>query len=133
MIAFKNSQHQAAFHDLLSQMDLAPKALSRLSPLLRRQLAFIYLIAYYQEDYKKYEGEAFYVEPDYDDIHFSIGGPTYLLDSHIGTRTYGHEMILEAAKAMLEGKEVKEDIADETVKFLIHEAKCFVKEKENDY
>nr|WP_302596678.1 hypothetical protein [uncultured Cellulosilyticum sp.] len=133
MIAFRNLQHQAAFHDLLKQMDLSTKALKTPSQLLRRQLAFIYLIAYYQEDYKKYEGEAFYIEPDYDDIHFSIGGPTYLLENQIGTRRYGHEIILEAAKAVLEGKEIKVDVADETVKFLIHEAKCFVKEKENDY
>lgn len=133
MIAFKELQHQAAFDDLLKQMDLSPETLRMPSPLLRRQLAFIYLIAYYQEDYKKYEGEAFYIEPDYDDIHFSIGGPTYLLDSQIGTRRYAHEIILEAAKAVLEGKEVKEHMADETIKFLIHEVKCFVKEKENDY
>lgn len=117
-----------AFHDLVEQMALSKETLQQPTLLLRRQLAFAYLIAFYQDDYKKYEGEAFYIEPDYDEIHFSIGGPTYLLEDQIGTRTYHHEMILEAAKDLLEGKEVKEESDDEIVTFLIHQAKSFVKE-----
>ncbi len=128
MIAFKNVQHHQAFYDLLAQMDLPQEFFITPSTLLRRQLAFIYLIAYYQEDYKRYEGEAFYIEPEYDDMHFSIGGPTYLLEDQIGTRTYGHEIILEGAKALLEGKEIITVPKDETIRFLLHQAECFVKE-----
>lgn len=128
MIAFKNLQHRHAFYDLLEQMELSEKTLKKPSILLRRQLAFMYLIAYYQDDYKQHEGEAFYIVPEYDDIHFSIGGPTYLLEDGIGTKKQGYEVILEAAKAFLEGKEINEIRADETITFLIHQAQCFVKE-----
>ncbi|WP_172674748.1 hypothetical protein [Cellulosilyticum ruminicola] len=117
-----------AFQKLVAQMALSEGIYEVPSQNLKKQFAFLYLIAFYQTDYKKHEGEVFYIEPEYDDIHFSIGGPTYLLEEKIGTRTYGHEIILEPAKAFLEGKEVNEEVFDEQTSFLIHQAKSFIKE-----
>ncbi len=117
-----------SFQELVAQMALSEAIYVAPSEGLKKQFAFIYLIAFYQADYKRYEGEAFYIAPEYDDIHFSIGGPTYLFDEAIGTRTYPHEIILEPAKALLEGKEVKEEGFDEVASFLVHQAKSFVKE-----
>lgn len=117
-----------SFQELVGQMALSEDVYEVPSKTLKKQFAFLYLIAFYQADYKRYEGEAFYITPEYDDIHFSIGGPTYLLEEKIGTRIYGHEIILEPAKALLEGKEIREEGFDELISFLIHQAKSFVKE-----
>lgn len=128
MIAFKDMAHLMRFQDLVTQMALSETVFQNPTPLLKRQLAFIYLIAYYQEDYKVYEGENFYIVPNYDDVNFSVGGPTYLLEEQIGVKTYSHEIILEVARALLEGQDIKEKSTDETITFLIHQAKSFVKE-----
>ena len=102
-LLFKDEKHQKAYYQLLEEADLTENELQQPSKLLRRQLAFLYLIALFQEDYRHYEGEVFYVEA-YEEI--SLGGPTYLLEGCIGEGTYPHEHILFIAKALLQGAAV---------------------------
>ncbi len=100
-LIFKNHEHERAYNQLIEEADLTEIELKQPSVLLRRQLAFLYLIALFQEDYIYYEGEAFYVEA-YEEL--SLGGPTYLLDACMGEGTYPHEQILYIAKRLLQGE-----------------------------
>lgn len=83
--------------------------------LLKRQLAFLYMIAYYQEDYYQYEGETFYIECF---EALEIGGPTYLLEEEVVLRDeYPHEKVLSIAKTILLGKKLEKnkEIKNDTV------------------
>lgn len=100
-LLFKDNKHERAYNQLIEEADLTDTELRQPSALLRRQLAFLYLIALFQEDYIHYEGEAFCVEA-YEEL--SLGGPTYLLDPSIGQGTYPHEQILDIAKKLLQGE-----------------------------
>jgi hypothetical protein len=100
-LLFKDQKHQEAYEKLLEEADLTHSEWEKKTELIRRQLAFFYLIALFQEDYRHYEGEAFYVEA-YEEI--SLGGPTYLLEDCIGEGNYSHEQILFIAKELLQGK-----------------------------
>ncbi len=97
---FKDHHHEDAYNHLIEEADLTEIELKQPSALLRRQLAFLYLIALFQDDYIHYEGEAFYVEA-YEEL--SLGGPTYLLEACMGEGTYPHEQILYIAKKLLQG------------------------------
>ena len=100
-LLFKDDKHESAYRQLLEEADLTDTALQQPTLLLRRQLAFLYLIALFQEDYIHYEGEAFYVEA-YEEL--SLGGPTYLLETCMGEANYPHEQILDIAKKLLQGE-----------------------------
>ena len=99
-LIFKNHEHERAYNQLIQEADLTDTELRQPTALLRRQLAFLYLIALFQEDYIHYEGEAFYVEA-YEEL--SLGGPTYLLETCMAEETYPHEQILCIAKKLLQG------------------------------
>ncbi len=101
-LIFQDSKHEQAYHRFLHEAGLTQQELEVPSPLLRRQLAFLYLIALFQEDYIYYEGEVFYIEA-YDEL--SLGGPTYLLEEDIGEGDYPHEKILRVAKHILKGEQ----------------------------
>lgn len=100
-LTFQDSKHEQAFRVFLEEANYTPKELEVPSPLVRRQLAFLYLIALFQEDYIYYEGQGFYIEA-YEEI--SLGGPTYLLEDDIGEGNYPHEKILVVAKCILKGE-----------------------------
>lgn len=98
---YKHQAHQEAYEKLIEQMYLSQEEIKQPSSLLRKQLAFCYLIAMYQEDYEIYEGHQFYVEWGEE---LSIDGPTYLLEDKIGERRYNHEKILPVACQLLKGE-----------------------------
>lgn len=105
---FLTAWHKANFIHLLEEAYLDSEKMIASSfiegdSLLKRQLAFLYMIAYYQEDYRQYEGEAFYIEC-FEEME--IGGPTYLLEEEVSLREdYPHEKVLHYAKALLIGGE----------------------------
>lgn len=98
---YKHQAHKEAYQDLIEQMYLSQEELDHPTNLLRRQQAFCYLIAIYQEDYEKYEGHQFYIEWGEE---LSIDGPIYLLEEQIGERKYNHEKILLPACQILKGE-----------------------------
>ena len=103
-ILFKDMSHKKAYQIFIEDMYLSEKEQHHPSPLLKKQQGFVYLLALYQETYKAYEGEAFYIETGEE---LSLGGPTYLLEEEIGTSTCPHERILFLARCILR----EEDIA----------------------
>lgn len=102
-MVYKNKDHENAYKELVEQMYLSEDEIMNPAPLLKRQLAFCYLIALYQEDYEIYEGHKFYIELGED---LSLDGPTYLLEADIGERKYKHEQILPLASKVLKGDEI---------------------------
>ena len=101
---FSSKAHKEAFMEMLEDMYLSNKELEAPDKLLKKQLAFIYLIARYQEDYKQYEGDTFYIEYGEE---LSLGGPTYLLDERYGERKRPYECIVPIAANLL--KEIQKD------------------------
>lgn len=96
---FFSKTHKKEFVELLEQANLDKCALSSMSELERRQVAFLYLIALYQEEYKRYEGCKFYVE-DFGEL--SLDGPTYLLEeNYVSLSQYDHEVMLSIAMQIL--------------------------------
>lgn len=120
MLQFKDLKHKQEFECLLEQADLSEKERQAPSVLLKKQLAFLYLVAMFQADYITYEGEAFYLEA-YDEL--SIGGPTYLLEEQVGTLKAPHELILKVAQQILKGEAINCPKALEELKVYIEEAK----------
>lgn len=106
MIKFRDKEHEEEFKELLMQTELTDQEIMIADDLLKRQIAFFYLIALYQEEYLKYEGCKFYVEV-YEDI--SLDGPTYLLSDEIEEVNHAHEKMIKVAKALLQGKEPNTD------------------------
>lgn len=102
-ILFKDKQHKKAYQTFIEEMYLAEEEMKYPSPLLKRQQGFVYLLALYQEAYKQYEGEPFYIEVGEE---LSLGGPTYLLEESIGNSNYTHERILLLASCLLKGEEI---------------------------
>ena len=72
MNQFKNKIHEEAFNELITQSEGELSVYEIQDEQKRRQVAFLYLIAMYQEEYECYEGMKFYVEV-YEEI--SIDGP----------------------------------------------------------
>lgn len=100
-ITFFSKQHKEEFKELLEQAHLESAFSSSTSQLEHKQIAFLYLIACYQEEYKRYEGCKFYVE---DLGELSLEGPLYLLEEkYITLKQYDHEIMLGLAKKILEG------------------------------
>ena len=98
---FISEYHKEAFLELVEEMYLESKELKHPSNLLKRHLAFAYLIAAYQKEYQVHEGEQFYIEVGEE---LSLGGPTYLLDERYGERTKEYEWILVIALKILKGE-----------------------------
>lgn len=103
-------KHKKAFFEMIESMYLSEAELKKPSTLLKRQLAFSYLIALYQEDYAEYEGDIFYLEMGEE---LSLGGPTYLLDERYGKRTKDYEKIIPIACRILKGERIEEIIHEE--------------------
>lgn len=95
-LKYRDEGHRAAFHRFLEEADVKMDDVWRLEEAKRRQIAFLYLLALYQEDYETYEGERFYVE---NLVEMSLGGPTYLFDEQIGKMNEPHEQMILCAKA----------------------------------
>lgn len=112
---FKNTQHEQAFIELIEQGELE---------LSRKQIAFLYLIAMYQEDYEHYEGMKFYVEV-YEEI--SIDGPVYLLEDSVKLEDFAHEKMLKVAKAILRGEEPQVEELEEEDRVFAKKAYHFAK------
>ena len=102
-ILFKDKSHEEAYQNFIEEMYLSEEELYHPSSLLKRQQGFAYLLALYQEAYKQYEGEAFYIEAGEE---LSLGGPTYLLEEKIGQSNYPHEKMLFLASNILKGEEI---------------------------
>ncbi len=84
------------------------------------QQAFLYVLAYYQEDYLAYEGEMFYIE-GFDGIE--LGGPTYLLEPDVCLREgYPHEVAILLAKSFFEENAFIYKGEDRTLQALYQEA-----------
>lgn len=113
-LVYKNEEHEAAFKTFVEEAYMTLADLDRLSDIERRQFAFLYLIAMYQEAYEKYEGERFYVEA-LEDI--TLGGPTYLLEDYIGEMNRPHERILVYAKRLLKNEPLEQEEAWEDAKW----------------
>lgn len=105
---FSSKVHEETFMEMLEDMYLSSKELEAPDDLLKKQLAFIYLIARYQEDYKQYEGDTFYIECGEE---LSLGGPTYLLDERYGERKKPYECIVPIAINLLKEKQEDSKIA----------------------
>lgn len=116
MNQFKNKIHEEAFNELITQSEGELSVHESQDEQKRRQVALLYLIAMYQEEYERYEGMKFYVEV-YEEI--SIDGPVYLLEDCIKLEDFAHEKILKAAKDILRGcKPHLEKLEIEDVKFV---------------
>lgn len=98
---FKDQEHRLAYHQLIEEMYLTNEEIKKPSRLLKRQMAFAYLIALHQRDYEAYEGVAFYIEWGEE---LSVGGPTYLMEECIGERKHAHERIVATACKILKGE-----------------------------
>lgn len=118
---FINEAHGEAFRAFLEEAYLDVDTLMKgmwegLDSTLRRQLAFLYMVSYYQQEYKDYEGESFYVEA-FEELE--IGGPVYLLEEEVHLRyECPHEWVLHFAKPLLRGERVVDeqvDAIDETL------------------
>lgn len=119
---FLDDQHKKAFEHFLKEADLVWDESCRCyDEVLRRQLGFLYILAYYQEDYIKYEGEGFYVEM-FEDLE--IGGPTYLLEKEVTLREkYSHEWLIKWAKKLLIGETMTMEGLSDQQKKLYERAK----------
>ncbi|MGL5677798.1 MAG: hypothetical protein ACRDDX_15480 [Cellulosilyticaceae bacterium] len=112
---FINEAHEEAFCTFLEEAYLDVDMLMKgtwegLDSTLRRQLAFLYMVSYYQQDYKDYEGESFYVEA-FEELE--IGGPVYLLEEEVHLRTEcPHEWVLHFAKPLIRGERVVDEQVD---------------------
>ncbi|MBE6024267.1 MAG: hypothetical protein E7231_13965 [Cellulosilyticum sp.] len=104
---FKDIAHQEAFLEMLEDMYLSEKEIKTPSLLLKKQLAFAYLVALYQKDYEEYEGEKFYIECGEE---LSIGGPIYLMDKRYGRRTKLYEKMVWIACQFLKKEISNQDI-----------------------
>lgn len=105
---FFSKSHQKEFLELLEQANLEEHPQWRKSQLEYRQVAFLYLIALYQEEYKRYEGCKFYIE---DLGELSLDGPVYLLDERsISLKAYDHEMMLDLAMQILRETPMQSEI-----------------------
>lgn len=102
-ILFKDKHHEKSYQTFIEEMYLSEEEIKHPLPLLKRQKGFVYLLALYQEVYKQYEGEAFYIEAGEE---LSLGGPTYLLEESIGNSNHPHERILLLASCLLKGEEI---------------------------
>lgn len=109
-LKFKNKSHEEAFEEMLEAMYLSETEIKAPSYELKKQLAFGYLIALYQKDYAKYEGERFYFELGEE---LSLGGPTYLLDERYGSRNRDCEKIIPIACEILQDDELEEILQKE--------------------
>lgn len=118
-IKFKDANHHEAFEELLDQVDFNVDQLKDRTPLLKRQMAFIYLIAMYQEDYEIYEGCKFYLE-EYEEL--SIDGPVYLLEDEITLDNYPHEKMLQVAKNLLRQEPISREQIEQELQLFIDEA-----------
>ena len=99
---FFSVQHEQECKELLSQADMIDKEHTSLSELERRQKAFFYILALYQEAYQFYEGCKFYIE---DLGELSLDGPVYLLDiEELGEAKGDHEIMLRLGMQILQGK-----------------------------
>ncbi len=110
-----SKQHQEAFELMIEESYLTAKEIKEANAQLRCQLAFVYLISYYQADYAHDEGDTFYL--DQGEV-LSLGGPTYLLEEGVCGTIKPHETILKYAKALLKGDfecEVLEEVHQEMV------------------
>lgn len=116
---FRDELHQVEYNELLDQMYLGQEELEHPTPLLRRQLAFAYLIALYQKEYEQYEGCKFYMEA-YEEI--SLDGPVYLLEDEMVLEDYPHERMLKVAKALLQEEELPRELIEESLQEYIDEA-----------
>lgn len=115
-IQYLTKEHQEVFEQILDEAYVTIED----TPLMRRQLAFVYILSYYQKDYERYEGEGFYIEALEE---LEIGGPTYLLEEGVGLRKdYPHEYIVTWAKALLKGRGLPIDGLSEEQKKLYKEA-----------
>lgn len=115
-IRFLTEEHAHVFNQLLEEAYVQLED----TPLMRRQLAFLYMLTYYQKEYEAYEGEGFYIEA-FEDLE--IGGPTYLLEDAVNLRAdYPHEYIIYWAKALLRGQMLGVDTLQEDARELYQEA-----------
>ena len=128
MNQFKNKAHEEAFRALLMQSE-GELCINKLEDeKKRRQIAFLYLIALYQEDYEYYEGSRFSVEV-YEEI--SLDGPVYLLEECIQLEDFAHERMLKVAKNILRGNEPNLEKVDEADVKLAKIAYDFVLNKQD--
>lgn len=128
---FKDQKHEKNFYSLLEQAELLGleergeklESLFEQMEILRledsiekKQVAFLYLIAVYQDDFITYEGMPFYVEV-YEEI--SLDGPVYLLDEKIGTPKYEHEWSVYYGKKILQNERINlEEVPKNMKKFV---------------
>lgn len=110
VLQFRNESHKKAFFEMVEAMYLSEEEIKRPSDLIKRQLTFTYLIALYQEDYAKYEGDTFYIEMGEE---LSLGGPTYLLEERYGERVKDYEKIIPIAARILKGEDIEQVIEEE--------------------
>lgn len=128
---FKDQKHEENFYSLLEQAELLGlekrgerfESLSEQMKILhfednieKKQVAFLYLIALYQDDFITYEGMPFYVEV-YEEI--SLDGPVYLLDEKVGKPTYEHEWGVYYGKKILQNERINlEEVPKNMKKFV---------------
>ncbi len=110
LLQFKNKHHKDAFWEMIEAMYLSEEELHYPSSLIKKQIAFSYLIALYQEDYRTHEGEAFYIEIG---AELSLGGPIYLLDERYGERKADYEKIVPIACRILREENIQRIIDEE--------------------
>ena len=101
-LKYRDELHRTAFQHFLEEADIKLDDVCLLEEAVRHQVAFLYLLALYQEDYEAYEGERFYVE---NLEEMSLSGPTYLFDEQIGQMARPHEQMILCAKAFLRQEE----------------------------
>lgn len=128
MNQFKHKAHEEAFGILLRQSEGELCINKHEDEKKRRQIAFLYLIALYQEDYEYYEGSRFSVEV-YEEL--SLDGPVYLLEECIQLEDFAHERILKVAKDILRGNEPNLEKVDEADKGFVEIAYDFVLNKQD--
>lgn len=109
ILYFKDEIHKNYFLEMIESMYLSEAEMDNLTTLIKRQIAFCYLIALYQKDYEIYEGDYFYVELGEE---LSLGGPTYLLDERYGERIRDYEKIIPIACRLLEQEDIKVILKD---------------------
>lgn len=107
---FKDEIHKDYFLEMIKSMYLSEAEMNNPTVLIKQQVAFCYLIALYQKDYEKYEGDYFYVELGEE---LSLGGPTYLLDERYGERIRDCEKIIPIACRLLGQEDIKTIVEDE--------------------
>lgn len=126
MKQFKNKAHEEAFETLLKQSEGELYVHGMQDQQKRKQVAFLYLIALYQEDYERYERSRFSVEA-YEEL--SLDGPVYLLEDHIQLKDFPHERMLSVAKDILRGHEMDLDKIDKEDRSFVDIAYHFVRNK----